>query len=129
MTIEKIIEKATINFPKPLCLKATEELLKYIAESISANINYHAGYFNNLNNKEGIVTSDMGTINITGTITRLSNPIAFDSFEIFPYRNDTTKADKMQFTMVPAWDLTDYQEQNLELWEDVRTVVDKYFSQ
>jgi len=131
-SMEKIIERTTITFPKPQNLKRVEKLLRYIATNLPANISCNSSYFTSfINSDEEIpkLLNQRGTIKITATIHSLRNPLAFDSLESQSFNRNTSRISALAFQLVPGWDISDYKPENLKLWSEVRELTAKYFSE
>ena len=125
MTIDEIIKKATIEFPRFLNLKEGEELLDYIAEKLPATIRYNASYTGLLNQGKSSKKYDP---KISGSITSINTPMAFDNFESFlVLKNDISKIKSLQFILVPDWEIGDYRKEVIQLWGEVRNIIGEYF--
>ena len=130
MPLEKVIEKTTIEFPGPLTLKQAKDLLKYISKKLPANVHYKEGQFGTFIAQDTEVLEDEGTAEITGAIIRLGDIIGSDAFQFEPSREDTSKLEKIRFSTIPGYDeLTDYTPGVRQLWDEVRVLVEQYFSE
>ena len=127
MSLQEITEKSTINFARRLNLEEVEKLIYCIAEKLPANINYHISRHKSLyHGEKGAVLKNGGTVVVSGTISSLRNPGAFDSFQTKPSENYISLSSAIAFSMVPGWELEDYRPEVQELWNDVRKIVNKY---
>jgi len=127
MSIEKVIEKATINFPRPLSLQETERVLEHVAKELPATITYHISAHKSLYHEAGSVAKNDGTIRIRGSISNLQKPMTFDSFRSEPHRRETNFIASISFNLILGYDLEDYGPEVLKLWDDVRRVINQYF--
>ena len=129
MSIDKLIEKTTIEFPRKLSLKGAEGLIDYIAEKLPANIHYNVSYHRSVIPKEedkGFSKQD-GTVNIAATIMDTKKSMAFDTCEFNPSKEDSSNLSSIRFQLVPDWELFDYRPEVILLWDDVRRIVKDYF--
>ncbi len=129
MSIDELIKKATIDFPRALNLEEAEKLINHLAENLPARIDYTI-----TSNKMIIVDpgeeifKQEGTVKITANITHSTKPNAFDSCEFNPHGQDSSKLSSMKFQLTPGWELSDYRPEVQQLWEDVRKVVTYYLA-
>ena len=120
-------EKLRIDFPEHLDLKQSENLLNYLAEELRADISYNISHYRLIAYKEeGVKTFDR-SFKISGKISLLDNFEKFESF-IIDSTSEIDKAGKLEFFMVPGWDINDYGEKARELWGYVRESVRGYFT-
>ena len=96
MTIDLLLQSATIEFKEPLTLRETEKLLDYIAENLPADITskttYHYSRY-----KE--IKGEKSRVYIEGSIRNLIEH-SFDIFETLCEDRDTSKictSDSKQF--------------------------------
>ena len=123
--LEKLTEKATIEFARPLDLKQAEEMLKKISEEMNADVRYTAKYFNAFNaGKE-----DRGSFEIDGTIIILQQGRS-ESFSLKPEDvEDECKFLKMQFDLTHSDHEDEYFPETFQLWDETRAAVNKYFKE
>ncbi len=133
MSIDEIVEKTTIELPMPLSLKGAEKLLYYLAEEMPANLIYQILHRKSIyrpfrESGRKILKQD-GTIVISGSISNLEKPFAFDSFQLqaSDEDRDTSKLSVIRFNLVPGWELSEYRPEVIELWGQVRKKVRQYF--
>jgi len=131
MTIDEVINKATIEFSKPLSLDETEELMKYITIHLPGDITYTLSYEVALYHEQGHhIDKSPRNVSINGHIRSNKDGAAFDFFNSQPLKviTDTTKVHLIRFSIIPGYDkLTDYNPITTRLWGDVRKVVTEYF--
>ena len=129
MSLETLINKSTVKFPRPLSLKETEKLFSYLTKNLPARITYHADYLMNLRNEDNRVCKDPGTASISGTIS-IDTSHAFDGFESKEYSEDATKISAIKFILTPGYDIEEEYTQDVRsLWNSVKEKVSDYFSQ
>jgi hypothetical protein len=128
MTLNELLEKSTIVFPKSICLSEAEKLLLYVAKELPGNIPYHISSHKNLfHEPEGLARQD-GTVMLTGSICYIQEPFAFDSFQTEPDSSSTELIAKLKFQLIPGYDeLEEYNPETLKLWDNVRRVIMQYF--
>lgn len=129
ISLEEISDLVRINFPRDLNLEESEDLLKYLAEELRADVDYNISYHKSVNHRDkGVKISD-GALKITGQIDLLDNSEKFDYFTIrnSDFIPETHKVGMLEFSRVPGWDINDYREEVRELWGDVRKAVGIYF--
>jgi len=127
MAVNDILENLTIEFPTPLTLEQTEELLDYLGENLPANINTESSYFNQRCH-ESSKTRNRGTVKINGTIRNLEKTMCFDAFMTKHDTDDTSRIAAIQFQPIPGYTLDEYDLHTKELWQDVRQQIKRYFS-
>lgn len=127
----KIAKRSTIRFPEPISLEETEKLIGYVCENLPGRANYHAGY--HMSTGKSLTERDQfysqrGTVDLAGMISR-HDGTAFDGFNCAISREgDTSKFEALVFQTTPGYDSeSEYGEGTLELWDDVRNFVQKYF--
>jgi len=127
--IEDLVKRATINFPGPLNLGQTEDLLEYIAREMPGKVylqeEVHKTF--SFEPKVGNLVKDQGTIGISATIINSCNPVSFDSCESVNYDRDSGFISGLRFFMVPGFDIPDYRPERMTLWDKVRDLVEDYF--
>ena len=124
MSIEEAIERGTIKFPFAISLEKTEQLLQYVAKNLPADIHYKASYHGQFSHEE----CQDGSVSLSGTINHLEPSSSFDSFESILSQQDYTMISGIRFIMIPGYDLDEYRQEAVELWDQVRTEVEKYFN-
>ena len=129
MDLEEIAKRLGIDFPKNLDLQQSEDLLEYIARELPADVIYGVSYGKSIvHTEEGIETFDRG-FKLTGQISSRDNFGKSDSFSILnpDYTSEHFEVGRLEFSMVPGWDINDYRKEVLELWDGVRELVERYF--
>jgi len=146
MSIEKLIEMQTINFPREISLEESEKLLEYVATNLPAEISLNASYYKNISlerEDDGSLSEDIKTKTYEGHIKLSANVVGYKSETP---NNDTPKfhtSDTLQFHTSNTGELNkfihmkfihtqgykefDYHEDVKELWGQVREVSDAYF--
>ena len=137
MTLEEVMEKSRIEFPKAISLKEAEDLLNYLAENLPADIKYHLGQNKSiLHGNDEHISQYQGSVNITANIACLKIRqflIVSDSCELKSHFQDinqfqdTSKFSEMQFQVIPGYNLAEHRPEIVQLWTEVRTVVTEYF--
>jgi len=126
MSLEEVLDKSKIDFPKGLNLEQIEDLLKYLAEKLRADIIYNPSYHKSITPVEGRVKISDGSFNISGTISLGGR---FDSFTMDSncVSEGIYKVRKLEFNRTPGWKIDNYREEIRKLWDDVREAVRGYF--
>jgi hypothetical protein len=131
MSLDEVLEKTTIEFPRPINREEAEKLLLYIAKNLQADvrsiIKYRLTYYHDEIHK--YITEDGGTLRIDATVSSLKTPALFDSFHSEPHERDRSYISEIVFGRVPGWELANYGEEKVKFWDDVRVVVNKYFKE
>jgi len=132
MSIDEIARLTTIKLPEPLERKEAEELVKYIAKNLPADITYtlsaQSHIYHNPENKK--FSNRQGPISISGNISSLNSAAAFEAFSTeYSFFDDVPKIISVNFMPVPGWKLHEYKPAARKLWRDVRAVVMDYFSE
>lgn len=127
------LEKATIEFPKPLTLEQTEDLLDYFADEIPANLNTFTGahcqrYHDPAASGEGI-TRDRGTVAISGQIRTVEAPFLFDHFETVTYSDNFRLIGAIRFSPILGYSYDEQPDHAKQLWEVIRDKVQDYFTE
>ena len=131
MLTEEVTERSRIIIPKDISLREAEKLLRYLAESLQASVNYQVSYYRTARHENGKVIIDRGTVEIAGGIAKTEIPFCFDSFTLKSSERsrDTSRLSRMQFQLIPGYDeFSDYRPEIVQLWDDVRGVIKDYFS-
>lgn len=132
MSIDKLLlDKTTIKFPKPLNLKGSEKLLKYISEKLPGDVNYTVNYYNHLlydRERKKFVKSN-GTLNITANIISSKEVMAFWDISMLSSDQNLSRLSSIEFAKVPGWDIGDYRPEVQRLWDDMRKIVENYFKE
>lgn len=127
--MQDLIDRITIEFPGPLTLEQAEDLLEYIARELPANINYDPSQFRNFfhNPQTGKLEKQEGTARIVGSIINLKSAMGFNHFLTIPSERFCGAIEGLRFSLIPDFDLKDYEEEVVHLWDSVREHVHGYF--
>lgn len=130
MSIDKLVEKTTIKFLKPLNLRNAEKLLLYISEHLPGTVNYHIEQHKSLsyNKEKKKSTKDNGTLTISTNISNSEKVMAFDFPQLIPWEKDSSYVSSIQFPRLSD-NLMDYRPEVQRLWDDVRKIVENYFKE
>ena len=130
MSLGKVCGKSRIDFPKSLDLEQSEELLKYLAKELEANVGYDISYHKSIAYEEEGVKISNGYFKINGRISLLDSPGKFDTFTMNSDYSipEVYKVRKLEFYRIPGYDFNQYREEIIELWDDTREVIGKYFN-
>jgi|SRR3989344_1912032 len=130
MTLDTLTQISRIEFPQPLTLKRTKGLLKYLAINLPAEIRYTTESLETIYYipEEFKTKRHQGSVSISGNIHDVRNH-TLDYFSTKHAECDTSRIKGLQFQLVPEWDLEEYRPEVRQLWQNVRTQVQNYFSQ
>lgn len=128
MSFEEIRDKTTIEFKRPIDLKETEDLFKYIARNMPANVNSTIKYFKSFLYHNEKVSEDKGTLEVVATLHSFKTH-AVDTFKSVPYDEDTSLISSVAFDTAPGEELYDYKPEAQELWDQTKELVNKYFEE
>lgn len=123
MTLDEVMEKATIKFPHEVGIEKMIELLDFLCKFMPASINYQVQY--NMS-KNGRDQREQGIVSIAGHINHLEKLGYFDGFETL--QENYKLISGMRFSLVPDYDLDDYRPEQIKLWDEVRKKVGYYFN-
>ena len=125
--LDKISDKLRIDFPEGLNLKQSENLLKYIARELNADLKYGSTYHKSIDHTEkGLKVID-GSFSLTVHISLLANAKRSEHFTITSSEYvSENEAGKLDFLTEPESDIDDYKEE-FKVCDDVREVVERYF--
>lgn len=126
-----MIEKTTIEFPRPIDREDAESLLHYISDNLKGHVSGKISYFINYqyDAKTSGSLEDRGTLKVSAMISNYNEPIAFDNFTSKNWEEDTSKIKGLEFQRVPDWELSDYRPEAQKLWDDTRKIVGNFFEQ
>ncbi len=126
--LDKLMEASTIEFPRDLKSKELKKLLKYISNQLPAHISGKLErHINFLSPDDSEKSIDYGSINFVAMIRDTKN-FRFDAFETY-HNDDSGKISGIRFQTIPGYSLGDHDDKNVELWQDVRKVIESYFQQ
>jgi len=131
MTIEQVLNQATIVFESPLSLEQTGILLDYIRDNLPARISSKTEIYEerSKDRETKVQMRTRGTVKISGNIINASSPISFGSFETIPYSEDSSQIRGIRFQTIPGYDLKEHRREEVQLWQDVKKQVANYFKQ
>lgn len=129
MNLDEVLRKTIIEFPKPLSFGEMKELFEFIIEALPAKIRYKGSFHNTLylDQERGGVVEDLGTSSFTGHIQDV-NKDSFDAFETHPDQENSSKIFALRSSTVLN-DGLESDPRTIELWDDVRKVVNRYFKE
>ena len=110
--LDEIVKRSSINFPWGLTLEQTGELVKYIATKLPADINY------SLSMKSKV---------LGGSISHKEKSLKFIPFQMYSKKNESKLAG-LRFPLSPEWEMGGRRPKEMELWDDVRAIIDDYFT-
>lgn len=137
--LTEIINRTHIRFPWDLTLEQARELVKYICTKLPSRANYDFSQHvevkyafedklrGELPDGEEILKEEETETRFSGIIRHKIEPKAFDSFGFMPSKKDNSKLSSILFRIVDDWKITDYSPEVVQLWDDVRKIVDDYF--
>jgi len=145
MSIDEIVEKATIKFPWDLTFEQSKGLIKYITIQLRGLITYeflHSikigrqfGYpissnEERMSNERGIIMLEEKISNEKGVITLSSPPFIFNNFKFKHSEKDTSRLSGIQFQLISdKKKLEDYRPEVRQLWDNTRKAVSDYFEE
>ncbi|MEK6885468.1 MAG: hypothetical protein AABX17_00720 [Nanoarchaeota archaeon] len=127
---QKLIQRATIRFPRAVSLNETEDVLKFVAKKLPANVNWTSQYYKNIfHTPERKFLTESGSVSLTAMITSLKTPFAVDTFETLRFDRDSSRIEGLRATLIPGYDLiSEYRSEAVQLWDNVRKQTKAYFS-
>jgi hypothetical protein len=118
-SLDDIVEQSRVRFPKPLTIPETEKLLIYIAEHLTAIINYQTSQYFSIDGASerapmnDPVVNEPGTPSLKGTIVHsVKGRVPINSFNSEP-DIDGERISSLRFDVAPEY--------------EVRDLVDAYF--
>ncbi|GEM_PF-3399407 len=138
MSLEDVLAKSEIIFPRSLELDDMKELLEHyntegrLAVFYQLTSKYDLGYpllpigvENPLDLREESVSS------LNGRITDPNSPFAYDSFETeiltLDDEDSTRVFKKLKFGLIPGYELSEYRPEVIALWDKTRILTSEYF--
>ncbi|MEK6934858.1 MAG: hypothetical protein AABW46_03195 [Nanoarchaeota archaeon] len=133
MVTDELIKRNVINLPRKLSLSEAEGLVEYIVRELPGEIRYHSSYHKTLFQKDGRLSIRDGAVDLTvhlkATISSHKRVGAFDTFQFLHSQSDSSRLDAIMFQLVPGWDLQEYRQEIIELWDDVRRLTEQYMKE
>ena len=137
MTLDEIMERATISFPRPLQAEQVRELFAYFWTVGAVEVSYEIGTGERIGNRfKNYITSERAgqkavptSVSVNGTVHDTNGP-TFDRFEgeqELIGEESKPYISKIQFQLVHGWKLHEYRTEVLQLWDKTRELVGKYF--
>ncbi|MCX6750053.1 MAG: hypothetical protein NTZ83_01200 [Candidatus Pacearchaeota archaeon] len=130
--IEDILEKATIKFPKSISFDNAEKLLLSISEGIQGEVHYSLDWPKSFVYNEEEKRSKNGDPRgrTLGSITIKDNKThASEIAKVIPYDGESSQFSSMVFNIDSRLNLSEYRKETIQLWDDVRGIVERYFSE
>ena len=131
MRLDELSLASTIEFPKPLTLNETRDLLDYLAISLPAEIRTTIEYLEDryyFPDEKGLRKS-RGNLRISGSIKNV-NKFTFDCFVSRSLRMyGSSRIDAINFQTIPGYSLEEHGEDVRQLWDDIRNIVNEYFAE
>ena len=131
LSLEEILNKATIKFPWDLTIEQSIGLMRYIEKKLPIFIRYdflHSvkigrqfGYDVRLNEEKASAQD--------GTISLSNPPFTNAQFQFKPLEKDISKLEAIQFPLPKDFENTEYNPEVVQLWENVKKAVDDYFEE
>ncbi|MEK6903455.1 MAG: hypothetical protein AABW64_02300 [Nanoarchaeota archaeon] len=128
MTLDEVIKRATIEFPRPIKFEEIDGFFKDLARRLTAHIQYIqdigkiVDYYNDAEGK-----FELFAVGINGSITTGDASYRFSN-------NDTSVKSRtlfclLQFSTTRRYKLQDYKPNVLALWDRARIAVGDYFAE
>ena len=127
MTLDEVLEKATIEFPRALSLSEAKKFLSYIAEKLPGDASYtvfypvEAGYLV----ESGEFSEDEGASIIMGRISS-KRPVAFDKFVLKVSKTNVSRLSAIR-PQTNNREFGDYSPEVRQLWDNIRKITKRYF--
>ena len=124
------MQRATIEFPRSVGLEEAERLLSYVSLHLPANIHYLISQHKDLRNDSGSISTQLGTFELGGSIQDTNKPRSFDSFNAKSrYEDDEAGLWGLSFSPIPGYSLREHRTELVQLWDDTRAIMGKYFEE
>ena len=129
MSVNELIERTTINFPRDISLDEARELLTYLAKNLPARMQYGKSQdFIIDSDEEGSVREIPGTISLGGLMTSTDpDSLANEGFRFTHSDRDVTRAGEFRFSPIPGYDLEEHTPHSIKFWDDTREKIEEYF--
>ncbi len=126
--IEKIIQKATIKFPEAIDTEQAKQLLVHLAKTGGYSFGISVEQSMGIGKRdETPAVIEKGTAAIKGMATNGDG--GFSAFSLQrETSDDITQFSYWQFSITPGWGFSDYQPEELELWDDIRKRVNDFYT-
>lgn len=131
MSVDELTKKTTIEFPRPIGREHAEKMLCYISSHLPGDVNGKVEYFINYrcDSKKKDSLEEKGTLTLFVNVNNSKKIPSFDTFVSSPWKEDSSLISKIEFQKIPGFELSEYRPEVIELWDDVRKVVNKYFEE
>ncbi len=124
MSVEELLEKATIQFEKPISQNSIGMYMHYLSYELHANIRYRL----TLDKEIWALPEDTSLIPIKTTRFGLSGIItkrttSYDDYvsEIFNgFSDDPDYIKGVKFDIIPGFDLKEYDPKKIQFWDEIR---------
>jgi len=138
--LQKLLKKSKIVFPKSLGESQVENLFEYLTKNF-INVSYNKeikGYMKNMgpmgtNKLEPVISKEKYCSNISGGMTDFSGEnYASTNFNCSLEEVTETsnrRFDKLNFSTIPGYTLEEHNKKEVQLWDKVRDLIQKYFSE
>jgi len=135
-TLDELMEKVTIKFPRHVVPAEMKNILRYVVEKVGnkCSMNYqthtHYNVSNNHLGDDSGVREGVGTTKIGGSISTYGkDSFATTSFDVLgDYIDDEYLFNGIRFFTAPGYDIDEIDKNELELMDMVRSHINDYFS-
>lgn len=128
--LEELMQVAHIDFPRKLFMQEVRELF----DSLSRNTKYDAELYKDeierFTQNEPIYTDVRkisGLIRHKDSIFRASSFSMPRGFQEVPSGREDSVFDGIHFQTIPGYALGDHREEEIQIWREVKSCVEKYF--
>ncbi len=132
MTLEDVLAKSEIIFPRFLNLDEMNGLLEYYNTKGKIAVRYQLTMQHDLGiplppskTEDPLDLRNFYLLTLSGRITSLQDHYALDSFEVLGQHEQGIKG--LRFQLIPGYELNEYRPEVVALWNKVKTLTEKYF--
>lgn len=129
MGVDEVVERSTVKFERALDISGVKSLLRYVAERVPCEVSYAVECFEALVHSScgnGVITNQHGSFKFSGTFRILGGT----SFAGFNCSSDAyLGAGALNFLAIPGYSLSEHRKEEVEVWDNVRAGIEKYFKE
>ena len=121
-TLEDVVERSKVEFPRALSLTGVKRLFKKMETYLGADICYDVSYTN-----DGV--SSYANLQVGGKIrVEIFGKLTSDGFRSYPYIPGGDKIKGFEFDRISGYNIGEYRKEIVALWDRVRKYVNDNLS-
>ena len=128
MALNPVLANSIIFFPWTLTLRQLKDLADYVGEQLHCVIDYEISHSRTScyeSGHAGFLRIEKTALD--GKVTFPFPPFLHDRFNFIPHEKDPSRIRGIQFQTKQGTEISDYKQEIVQLWQDIRKAVDNYF--